>query len=61
MKNNLQQYPGNPDDLLAFYKNNPGSIEYLKGPILEDKVTDFIAEKVTINEKEVTVEQFKRF
>jgi len=60
LKGQFASYPGNPEDIMSYYKSNPQALDYLKGPLLEDKVVDYIAGKVTLSDKEVTLEQFKR-
>lgn len=60
MKQQFASYPGNPDDLLGYYKSNPQALDYLKGPILENKVVDLIISKLSLKNKEVTMEQFKK-
>lgn len=51
-----RQYPGQEDKVFDFYRKNPGEVEQLKGPILEEKAVDFILGKVTRSEKKVTLE-----
>jgi trigger factor len=47
------------DDAVKFFKGNPGALEQLTAPALEEKVVDFILEKATLNEKEMSFEAFK--
>ena len=60
MRQQFASFPGNPDDLLKYYNSNPQALEYFKGPLLENKVVDFITAKLTLKNKEVTHEQFKK-
>ncbi len=61
MRQQFASFPGNPDDLLKYYNSNPQALEYFKGPLLENKVVDFITAKLTLKNKEVTHEQFKKY
>ena len=60
LQQQMAGFPGNQEDLLAYYKNNPQALEYIRGPLLEDKVTEFIYGKVVLKDKELTVEQFQK-
>ena len=52
-----RQYPGQEQQVLEFYKNNPQAVAQLRAPIYEDKVVDFLLELATVEEKTVTAEQ----
>lgn len=52
-----RMYPGYERQVIEFYQKNQQSIEQLKGPILEEKVVDFILEKVKIEEKRVPAKE----
>ncbi|MFM9889806.1 MAG: trigger factor [Rickettsiales bacterium] len=52
-----RQYPGQEDKVFDFYRKNPGEVDQLKGPILEEKAVDFILGKVMRAEKKVTLEE----
>lgn len=56
-----RQYPGYERQVIEFYQKNHQSIEQLKGPILEEKVVDFILEKVKIEEKKVPAKQLMEY
>jgi trigger factor len=60
IKQQFASYPGNPDDLLKYYRSNPQALDYLKGPLIENKVVDFIIAKLSLKNKELTIEQFKK-
>jgi len=60
MQAQFANYPGNPEDIMKFYQGNPQMLEHLKGPIIEEKVVNYIIEKSAPKEKEVTMEQFKK-
>lgn len=53
-------YPGNEADLLAYYQKNPQAMEYIRGPLLEDKVVDYVYGKVLLKDKELTIGQFQK-
>ena len=41
-------------DIIDFYKKNPDAIRNITAPIYEDKVVDFVLEKVTLKDKKVS-------
>jgi trigger factor len=49
--------PGYERQVLDFYRQNPGAIDTLRAPILEDKVIDFIVELAKIAERKVTPQE----
>lgn len=51
-----RNYPGQEDKVFEFYRKNPGEVEGLRGPILEEKAVDFILSSVTRKPKAVTIE-----
>jgi len=51
------QNPGGSAWIKEHYKN-PNNIERLRGPLLEEKVVDFIITKIKATEKEVTSKEF---
>lgn len=55
-----RQYPGQEDKVFDFYRKNPGEVDQLKGPILEEKAVDFILGKVIRSEKKVTLEELMK-
>ena len=60
LREQMAQYPGNQEELLKFYQSNIQALESLRSPLLESKVVDFIYKKVTLKDKEVTIEQFQK-
>ena len=46
--------------LFEYYQKNPKMVEYFRGPLLEEKVVDLIHGKITLKDKELTIEQFKK-
>ena len=51
------QFPGQERKVLEFYRANPQRMEELRGPILEEKVVDFILSKLSFDDTKVTPEQ----
>jgi len=51
------RYPGQEKQIYAYYRNNPQAVEQLRGPLLEDKVIDFIAEMAKVTSRTVTTEE----
>ncbi|MEO0411312.1 MAG: trigger factor [Pseudomonadota bacterium] len=48
-----QRFPGQEQQVVEFYRNNPQAMAQLRAPLYEDKVVDFILEMVTLDEKSV--------
>lgn len=45
-----QRFPGQEQQVMEFYRNNPQAMAQLRAPLYEDKVVDFILEMVTLDE-----------
>jgi trigger factor len=56
--NQARNYPGQEHAVLDYYRNNQQAIEYLKGPILEDKAVDLILNDVQISERPIPLKDF---
>ena len=52
------QYPGQEKQIFEYFKNNPSSIESVRGPIFEKKIVDFILSKTKQIKKKITVKEF---
>ena len=52
-----RRYPGQERNILNFFKEHPQAVEQLAGPILEEKVVDFILEMGTVTERKVSPEE----
>ena len=50
-----RQYPGQERQVIDFYQKNPQMAESLRGPILEEKVVDYLLGSVTKKTKKVPV------
>lgn len=55
-----RMFPGQEKQVFEFYRQNPGQLEELRGPILEEKAVDFILTKITPKQKKVTIEELMR-
>ena len=60
LREQMARYPGDQEELLKFYQSNIQALENMRAPLLESKVVDFIYKKVTLKDKEVNIEQFKK-
>ena len=60
LREQMASYPGDQEELLKFYQSNIQALENMRAPLLEAKVVDFIYKKVTLKDKEVTIEQFQK-
>jgi trigger factor len=56
MRAEAARYPGQSAQVMEFYRRNPQAAEYLRGPIFEDKVVDFVLELAKVTEETVPVE-----
>ena len=54
------QYPGQEKQIMDYLKNNPSSVESIRGPLLEEKIIDSISSKSTIINKKINEEQYKK-
>ncbi|QDH16209.1 trigger factor [Swingsia samuiensis] len=57
MQQEAQRYPGQEKAVFDFFAKNPQAVEGLRGPILENKVVDYLIELSDVTEKEVTPEE----
>nr|WP_294918197.1 trigger factor [uncultured Neokomagataea sp.] len=57
MQQEAQRYPGQEKAVFEFFSKNPQAVEGLRGPILENKVVDYLIELSDVTEKEVTPEE----
>ena len=52
----MQKYPGQEKEILDYYQKNQDAISQLTAPVFEDKVVDFILEKVDLKDVKVSRE-----
>lgn len=57
MQQEARRYPGQEQMVFEFFTKNPQAVESLRGPILENKVVDYLIELADVTEKEVTAEE----
>jgi len=50
-----RMFPGQEARIYEFYQKNPGHLEDLRGPILEEKAVDLFISKSNVKEKKVSV------
>jgi len=56
----IQQYPGQEEQVLNYFKENPDAVAGLRAPLYEDKVIDFIVEKAEVTDKKVSKEELMK-
>ena len=52
-----RRYPGQEQDVLDYFRNNPEAMQSLSAPIMEEKVVDFILEIAKVSDKDATVDE----
>ncbi len=52
-----RRFPGHEKAVYEYYEKTPGALAELRAPIFEDKVVDFVLEKVNPTEKKVSKEE----
>ncbi|MDF7674939.1 trigger factor [Acetobacteraceae bacterium ESL0709] len=57
MQQEIRRFPGQERMVYEFFSRNPQAVENLRGPILENKVVDYLIELADVTEKEVTPEE----
>ncbi len=53
----VRQYPGQEQEIIEYYKNNPQAVAQIRAPLFEEKVVDYILELADISEKTVSREE----
>ncbi len=53
----MMRFPGQGRVVMDFYHKNPSALSQLEGPILENKVVDFILELARVTAREVSAEE----
>lgn len=57
MRAEAGRYPGQEQKVMEFFQKTPQAIDSLRGPILEEKVVDYVLELAKVTDKEVTPEE----
>ena len=60
MLNYAAQYPGQEKQIFDYFKNNPSSVETIRGPIFEQKIVDHIFSKIKLKNKAISLKEFKK-
>lgn len=54
------RYPGQQQQVIEFYRKNPQAVERLKGPIIEEKVVDYIVSQAKVTEGTKPLSELKK-
>lgn len=57
----VRRFPGQEQRVIEFYQKNKEALDHLRGPILEEKVVDFILAKATITDKKTSTKELLAF
>ncbi|MEQ9811411.1 MAG: trigger factor [Azospirillaceae bacterium] len=55
-----RRYPGQEQQVIEFFRNNPQAIDSIRAPLFEDKVVDYVIETAKVTEKPVSAEELLR-
>ncbi len=53
------QYPGQEKEIIEYFKKNPSSIETIRGPLLEDKVINFVSSQCGLTNTKINKEAYE--
>ena len=53
----VREYPGQEQQVMDYYRNNPEALQALRAPIFEEKTVDYILELAEVTEKTVTKDE----
>ena len=56
-----RRYPGQEQKVFEYYSKNPQALDALRAPVFEEKIVDFLFEKISIKDKPVTVDELYAF
>lgn len=57
MRMEASRYPGQEAQMMELFRKYPSAVDQLRGPILEDKVIDFVLERAKVTDQTVTPEE----
>lgn len=57
MRIEAMRYPGQEQQIMEFFRQNPRATDTLRGPIYEDKVIDFVLELAKVEDRVVPLEE----
>ena len=55
-----RSFPGNEQQVLNYYRENPEALNDVRAPLFEDKVIDFIVEMASVSEETISPEDLMR-
>jgi len=55
-----RSFPGQEQQVVQFYQQNPAALQQLRAPIFEDKVVDYISEKATVEDVPVSKDELMK-
>jgi trigger factor len=58
--NQARQYPGQERQFFEFVQQNPQMQQQLRAPLFEDKVVDYVFDKATVTEKEISKDELQK-
>ncbi len=58
--NEARRYPGKERQVFEFYQKNEQALEGLRAPIYEDKVIDFVLERINMETRQVDIEELTK-
>lgn len=56
----VQQYPGQEQEVIQYFRDHPDAVAGLRAPLYEDKVIDFIMEKAEMKDKTVSKDELMK-
>ena len=56
----IQQYPGQEQEVLKYFRDHPDAVAGLRAPLYEDKVIDFIMSKADVKDETVSKEELMK-
>ncbi len=57
MMQEARKYPGQEQQVLEYFKNNPEALQQAAAPMFEDKIVDFVLEMAKVSEKPTTMDE----
>ncbi|MEG9861055.1 MAG: trigger factor [Parvularculales bacterium] len=60
LANHVRQFPGQEQKVFDLYKERPDLMDQIRMPLFEEKVVDFILERVQVTDRQVTPEELRR-
>ena len=60
MRMEALRYPGQEQQVMEFFRQNPRAADTLRGPIYEEKVVDFVLELAKVDEQQATPEELAK-